>query len=246
VGSRGYHRSFPRSHLLEAQLNRCPLLLQNVNYWNATTAQTVGGTQSNLPLHLTGQLSHPRVFSSDLPEILAGQFISGTSATTTTTTTNGQSTSTSTSTSSVVPTPPPSPYPPPSGKASNTGAIAGGVAGGVVAVSVVVGLLFYFLRQRTRPQAPSSAFDGGTPAPSMSYMSHLHQPQSDDGMTAYMPGSPVTTTKLYVRVFFVPRVLLHSDPCRRTRMTLLRTPGTARALRRVTTACLPSNLCPWS
>jgi hypothetical protein len=88
-------------------------------------------------------------------------------------------------------------------KSSNTGAIAGGVAAGVVALAVIGGLVFYFLRQRSRLQAASAAFvvDGGTPAPSMSYMSQVHQPpQSDDGtMTAYVPGSPVTPIKLYVR-----------------------------------------------
>jgi hypothetical protein len=67
-----------------------------------------------------------------------------------------------------------------------------------VALAVIGGLVFYFLR-RSRPQAASAAFvvDGGTPAPSMSYMSQV-PPRSDDGTTtAYMPGTPVTPMKLY-------------------------------------------------
>jgi len=143
--------------------------ITSVNLWNATTAQTIG----------------------DLPEILAGESI-GTSSASTASATASAPTSSSTVVSSSNSS---------SGKSSsNTGAIAGGVAGGAVALAVVAGIVFYFLRRRSPPRAPSAAFvvDSATPAPSMSYMTHSHlHPQSDDGTTAYMPGSPVTPMKLY-------------------------------------------------
>ena len=72
-------------------------------------------------------------------------------------------------------------------------------------IALIGGLIFYFMR-RPRPQAPSAAFvvDGGTPAPSMSHLGHMYPPPSDDGATAYTPGTPtpVTPMKLYVRFFF--------------------------------------------
>ena len=117
-----------------------------------------------------------------------------------------------TTSSFVVPSSPDSSSSPSSsdGKASNTGAIAGGVVGGVVALAIIGFLVFYIVRQQSRARAPSAEFagDGATPAPSMPYMAQVQQqPQpSDDGTTAYMPGTPVTPIKLYVRfVSFHPR-----------------------------------------
>lgn len=59
--------------------------------------------------------------------------------------------------------------------------------------------MFYFLRKRERPQAPSAAFvvDGATrPQSASQYMSQTHQPLSDDG-TVFVPGTPVTPMKFY-------------------------------------------------
>ena len=88
---------------------------------------------------------------------------------------------------------------------SNTAAIAGGVAGGVVALAAIGALLFYFLRKRTPPQAPSAAFvvDPAVSAqPAVPQMGQVVSPPlpSDDGST-YAPGTPVSPMKLYVRFY---------------------------------------------
>ena len=68
-----------------------------------------------------------------------------------------------------------------------------------MALAIICGLVFYILRQRPHPQA--LVVDGGTRTPSMSRMSQVVPPQSDDGSTAYMP---VTPTKIHVRFFLSP------------------------------------------
>ena len=112
----------------------------------------------------------------------------------------------------------------------HTGAIAGGVVGGVVVLTIIAGLVFYFVRQRPRPQVPSAAFviDSGTTAPSMSHL----PPPSDDGATATSSTS-VSPMKFYVRCFL--SFFLSSrffsffcalTTCCRTRTILLHTPDT--------------------
>ncbi|KAH9054540.1 hypothetical protein EDB87DRAFT_1580479 [Lactarius vividus] len=157
----------------------------NENLWNATKAFVVGDTPEIQPGSLISTGTASSVSGSD-------------SSTTSTASRSGSTASRSESaTSSSTSSSPTSS----SGSKSNTGAIAGGVAGGVVAVAAVVGLLFFFLRRRPHPQAPSAAFvvDGATPPPSAAqHMSQVQQVQmnADDG-TSYVPGTPVTPMKFY-------------------------------------------------
>ncbi|KAH9169670.1 hypothetical protein EDB89DRAFT_1449003 [Lactarius sanguifluus] len=158
----------------------------NENLWNATTAFVVGDTPEIQPGSLIG----------------TGTAASGSVSSTTSTASRSGSSSRSGSTTSSSTSSSPFSSPTSSSRSkSNTAAIAGGVAGGVVAVAAVVGLLFFFLRRRPRPQAPSAAFvvDGATPPPSATqHMSQVHQVQmhSDDG-TTYVPGTPITPMKFY-------------------------------------------------
>ncbi|KAI9452879.1 hypothetical protein BJY52DRAFT_892388 [Lactarius psammicola] len=126
-------------------LASAPLLPQLEGLWNVTKAYIAG----------------------DTPEIEPGSLI-GTSASGSVSPTSSTSQSGVSSTSSSTASSPSSSS---SGSKSNTGAIAGGVAGGVVALAALGGLLFYFLRRRPRPQAPSAAFviDGATPVMPMKF-----------------------------------------------------------------------------
>ena len=154
------------------------------------------------------------VFSLDSPEVMPGSFISGSGATTAVGSGNGH-TSTSvasaskagspSSATSIASSPGGSSSKSGSGSSSNTAAIAGGVAGGVVALAAIGALLFYFLRKRTPPQAPSAAFvvDPAVSAqPAVPQMGQVVSPPlpSDDGST-YAPGTPVSPMKLYVRCY---------------------------------------------
>lgn len=82
------------------------------------------------------------------------------------------------------------------------GAIAGGVVGGVAAISIAVVAVFFFLRRQRSKAPPSTYAVGGVPQPQMD---EYRQPLSDDGTGAYVPssapGTPVTSMKLYVRIF---------------------------------------------
>jgi len=155
----------------------------SVNLWDAITAETVGDSPEALPGAVLGAATSSTSVAG------AGHV----------TTTLGASTrvagSPSSATSGVTGS---------SGKSSgsgssNTAAIAGGAAGGVVGLAIIGALLFYFLKRRQPPKAPSAAFvaDGSTATQPVAQMSQLAPPlPSDDGST-YAPGTPVTPVKLY-------------------------------------------------
>jgi len=70
-----------------------------------------------------------------------------------------------------------------------------------VALAAIGALLFYFMRKRTPPQAPSAAFvvdPAIPPQPPVSQMSQVASPPmpSDDG-SMYTSGTPVSPMKLY-------------------------------------------------
>ena len=129
---------------------------------------------------------------------------------------------------------------------SNSGAIAGGVVGGVGAVAVAC-LAIFWLR-RKRPQAPSAAF-----VLDDSPMSAVLSSDDDIYVTPFMPGTPPTPLRLYVRVS-TPRsqclYVLNPFPflliMYRTRTTQPHSPGSMEQVRHTFQAHRDITVCPLS
>lgn len=165
---------------------------------------------SNRTLPLLVNL-HLSFFITDSPEVLAGSVIGGSAVSTSVA--KGTATVAKASTSKAAAGAATSVSAPggssSKSSSSNTAAIAGGVAGGVVGLALIGGILFYFLRRRQQPpQAPSAAFmvDGAMPSDSTSHMMQVPPPQPEDQgtMSSYVPGTPGSPMKLYVRVLLQP------------------------------------------
>jgi hypothetical protein len=180
---------FPVCTLAKAQLIRCPFYRPWASGMPPRHSLLVVTIEPSSPCCL--HLSHPVSFILDSPEVLAGSAIGPGSV----------STSVAQATATVSPASSKS-------SSSNTAAIAGGIAGGVVGLALIGGILFYFLRRRQPPQAPSAAFvvDGATASQSVSHMVQVSSLQSPDEATmssSYVPGTLVSPMKLFVRYLFL-------------------------------------------
>ena len=163
-------------------------------------------------LSFSPSLSHTHVlfFIIDTPEVAPGVLLGASGATVTATGSGAQSPHITSSASSAGTGDSSSPHPTSAstgGSSSNIGAIVGGAVGGVAAISIAVAAIFFFLR-RQRPQAaPAVAAPGfGAFQPPMD---EIQRPLTTDDVSymassqtvSSMPGTPVASMRLYVRVF---------------------------------------------
>lgn len=99
-------------------------------------------------------------------------------------------------------TPTPTPTPTPSSKKSNVGPIVGGVVGGVGGIVIIIGAIWFFMRQRqTSHRPPSAAFAPGYPQqqPPVEPAPWTPGDHEKQFMTPTPPVPEFPTAKIYVR-----------------------------------------------